>query len=84
MSRLSVAASCHGSMVIQSRYVEETVYSAEDGCMRESLSSSRNASFLASPGRFFSSIFLRYSSVSTVFSSLSPSSWRMALSCWRR
>ena len=73
--------SFQGSSRIQSRYVLATVYSEEDGCIFESLSSSLSASFLASSGSSLALSFSLSSSISFDSSSDSPSSFFMAFSC---
>ncbi len=73
----------HGSEVIHSRYVRETMYSAEAGVIFDSRFTSRSHSFLASAVIPASSTFLRSSSISCIESSDSPSSFWMAFICSR-
>src|SRR5260370_29257232 len=72
-----------GREVIHSRYVRETMYSAEAGVIFASRFSSRSHSFLASADIPPSSTFLRSSSISCVESSDSPSSFWISFICSR-
>ena len=73
-----------GTAISQSMYVRATVYSAAATGIFARRSSSRSASFLTGSGIPAASIFSRSSSISFAWSSPSPSSRWMALSCSRR
>ena len=78
---MSISSACvpedfdHGSDVIHSRYVRETMYSAEAGVIFAKRFNSRSHSFFASAVMPDSSTFLRSSSISAWLSSCSPSSF---------